>query len=427
MSFKSRGYPISKQKRAFVSPRHASFSALLDYEKTGKRLDKSLKEWKKSSKPKDIDYQLAQEITYGVVKRKLTIDHYAKQIEGISKLKLREKIILRMALYQLYFMDKIPFYAIVDESVTLAKKVISLKTGAFFNALIRKLDPKVFKVVPSKDIEIQYSYPKYFVELLSHQFDVKQAADILKAMNIAPYTFVKKRNKINSLKLKKEDADIVYEKGFTLYKLKNLKLIETLKDDPDYYFQSLTQTKLIDSLALKVKEPASIIDLCASPGGKLLAAFDLYPNAPLYANDVSPARLEVLKENIAKYGLDVQLSCEPAEKLNPERKFDLVIVDAPCTNSGVLNRRAEARWKITKDHLHGLCRLQKEILKNAVNLMDENGRIWYLTCSILSEENEKVIEEVCQKYSLQVDGKLHKILPDVIGYDGGFSCVLKKI
>jgi len=146
----------------------------------------------------------------------------------------------------------------------------------------------------------------------------------------------------------------------------------------------------------------------------------------LYANDVSPTRLEMLKENIEKYQLEIKLSCEPAEKLDPRRCFDLVIVDAPCTNSGVLNRRVEARWKITKDHLHGLCRLQKEILKNAVNLMGENGRIWYLTCSILADENEKIIEEVCQRFSLQVDGKLNKILPDENGYDGGFSCVLKK-
>lgn len=427
MSFKNKGYPISKPKRVFINSRHASFSALLDYEKTGKKIDRSLKEWKKSSIPKDVDYQLAQEISYGIVKRKLTIDYYAKQIENITKLKLREKIILRMALYQICFMDKIPFYAIVNESVDLAKKVISFKTGAFFNALLRKLEPENFKPVPSKELDIRYSYPKYFVELLTHQFDVKQAGDILNVMNIAPQIFVKKRNKVNNAKLKKEDADVIYEKEFTLYQLKNLKLIETLKNDPDYYFQSLTQAKLIDSLALKVKNPVSIIDLCASPGGKLLAASDLYPNAALYANDVSPTRLEVLKENISKYGLEVKLSCEPAEKLSQKKRFDLVIVDSPCTNSGVLNRRAEARWKITKDHLHGLCRLQKEILRNAVDLMEENGRIWYVTCSILSDENEKIIEEICQKHSLQVDGKLNKILPDESGYDGGFSCVLKKL
>jgi len=96
-------------------------------------------------------------------------------------------------------------------------------------------------------------------------------------------------------------------------------------------------------------------------------------------------------------------------------------------NSGVLNRRAEARWKINKDHLHGLIRLQKEILKNAINLMNERGYIWYLTCSILADENEKVVSEICEKYSLKIGGKMHKILPEISGLDGGFGCVLKKI
>jgi 16S rRNA (cytosine967-C5)-methyltransferase len=427
MKFKSKPYPFLKQQKAPINLRHACFSALLEYEKKGKKIDKSLKEWREINNPKSIDYKLAQEIAFGVVKRKLTLEFFIKQIDDINKLKLREKLVLKMALYQMQFMNKIPFYAIVSESVILAKKVISIKTGAFFNALLKKIENKVFKKIPSKDLDILYSYPKYFIDLLVHQFDLKQAQDLLAVMNLSPFTFVKKRNIINNYKLKKEDADIVYEKGFILYKLKNMDLIDIIKNNPDYYFQSLTQTKLIDWLTQKTKDIFSVIDLCSAPGGKLLAVNDLYPNAELYANDVSSLRLNTLKENIKKYELNVKVYCEPAEKITLDKSFDLVIVDMPCSNSGVLNRRAEARWAITKDRLHGLIRLQKEILKNAVRLLKNTGYIWYLTCSILADENEKQIQDACDMYNLKIEGKMHRILPDVSGYDGGFGCVLKKL
>jgi len=135
------------------NPRMASFSALLDFEKRKRKIDTSLSDWLKQAQPTSLNYQLAQHIAYGVCKRKLTLDFYASQLDIKGSLKLREKTILRMALYQLLFMDKIPFYAIVDESVNLAKKVISQQTGSFFNALLRKLENKKFIEPNQKHLE----------------------------------------------------------------------------------------------------------------------------------------------------------------------------------------------------------------------------------------------------------------------------------
>ncbi|PIS01742.1 MAG: hypothetical protein COT84_00880 [Chlamydiae bacterium CG10_big_fil_rev_8_21_14_0_10_35_9] len=422
MLFKKKN-PIVK-KKIDSSGRYGAFYALLEYEKKGRKVENTLREWLKQASPKKEEYNLAQELAYGSIRRKITLDFYAFQLA--SKLKLREKLLLRLAIYQFLFAKKIPLYALVNETVDLAKKNISLETSKFFNATLRKLETAKFKEPSEKDLEKKYSYPKVLIDLFVKEYGLVDTIELLKVMNEPAKVMVRKRGIVQDITLSKEEARVIHQKKWQVLEIINKERISELVDSPEYYIQNVTPVFLMENLSLKVKGPQRILDLCAAPGGKLLMAADLYPEAQLFANDISEGRLKKLEENISKYHLEAVVSNQPAEKMHNNKKFDLIIVDAPCSNTGVLHKRCEARYVITKDHLKGLAKLQYEIMKNAFNLLADEGKIWFMTCSILSSENESFIEKILQNFPLQVDGKFHKVLPTKEGWDGGFGCVLKR-
>lgn len=207
--------------------------------------------------------------------------------------------------------------------------------------------------------------------------------------------------------------------------IRDTRLTPSIAESPNYYIQNVTPAELIQTLAQNLQEPKRVIDLCASPGGKLLAVYDQFPNAKFYANDVSLEKLKFLSENCAKYGISATLSRSLGQEFTSEEPFDLVILDVPCTNSGVLNKRPEARWRISQKTLEQLEQLQMQLIKNAVNLISENGEIWYLTCSVLKRENTRLVDKFCELLNLQVRKK-ETFFPNLDGWDGGFACALQK-
>lgn len=411
-------------KRVSASPRYGAYFSLLEYEKRNRKAEHSLAYWKNLAKPSQVDFNLAQEIAYGVIRRKLTLDYCLSQLVD-QKAKIREKILLRMALYQFQYMEKIPVYALVYESVELAKKHISKKSGDFVNAILRKLEKTSLKGPSDKDLEKKYSYPNYLIYLLVQEYGKTVTKQLLEVMNEPAKVMVREKEGINSC-LKKQEKRLVYEKKWKVFELLNKEKLTVISQSSEYYIQNPTPVFLVDRLSLRVKNPKKLIDLCASPGGKLLLASELYPNCELYANDPSEKRIQRLKENIEKYRLNVKITQERGEKLSTQEKFDLIILDVPCSNTGVLHKKVEARWNIHKDHIHGLCELQFHLFKHALELLSSEGKIWYLTCSILSAENESFVNRVLKELPVYLDGKIHKVLPNQEGWDGGFGCVFQR-
>ena len=210
--------------------------------------------------------------------------------------------------------------------------------------------------------------------------------------------------------------------------LKGDSLAEIVSSSDCLYVQNVTPAVLLFLLGApwkgKKQPPKNILDLCASPGGKLVGVHNLFPEALLSANDVSEEKLKRLRERIAWIPkLEALLSCGQGENFSSNIFFDIVVVDAPCSNTGVLNKRSEARWRLSPEQIAQLKNIQLQLLEKAKKLLTPNGEVWYMTCSILKKENEELVEEACHRLGFKL--KTQKIvLPNHDGWEGGFAASL---
>lgn len=396
-----------------MNARYAAFLAVNHFVQKGIFLEETL------ASVRDLlestDFRLAQEIAYGTTRMSLALSHIAKRINGDQTLSLKrnERALLQTALYQAIFMDRIPLYAIVNDTVSLAKKLFHSSKASFFNALLRKVVDGI-PLLPHglfpEQLSIRYSLPEAYVRNTIDAYGLDTAISIFKASNLAGTVSYRKR-------LNPVSSDHV----FTLSGTSDFGIISS---SPEFYIQNKTPVEIIEYLAKETPTPCTILDLCAAPGGKLLAAHDLFPAASLYANDSSKERLALVEQNAKKYGMQVTLSCYPGEHYPTERKFDLIIVDAPCSNTGVFNKRPEARWRYEGQALLQLEELQTRLMLHAIDLLAPGGVIWYITCSIMPQENENVVNKICNQTKTLCSHSI-RFLPDNNGRDGGYGALIK--
>lgn len=375
-----------------TTAREAAYLSLLSSLREEQFLSDYLSDWIARESPDMRDAALAYELATGTMRRLLTLEYLAISATEHQKLDLKrkERILVFVALYQLFFLDRIPNYAVVDESVAMAKKYCSEKFSQFLNALLRK-HIAAPPAIPS-EFSVRYSYPSPLIDALIADHGKEAAVKILETGNKPPINMARKRP------------------GF------NYSIVEPyeVKDNPDYYIQNETPGKLMEKLSKGMKiKPKRILDLCAAPGGKLLAAHDLFPNAYLVANDVSEARIGKLRQNCEKFKLKAELHVSAGEEFRCPEPFDLIILDVPCSNTGVMNKRAEARWQ-----QRDLEKTQLTLLESSRKLLSPEGEIWYLTCSILKKENQGITHHFAENIREETT-----ILPDETA-DGGYGCAL---
>lgn len=379
-----------------ANTRHIAVEAIAQYLAHGTFLNASLERLAGQDQP------LARQISHGTVQRLLSLEYLAQTISGRKALHLnaQERAILYSALYQAHFLPSLPLYAVVNEAVVLAKKLCRPSFSGFVNALLRtysKAPPALPEGDSAVNLSLFYSYPLWFVRQLLRQNALQTVREILTAGNEPASLQARRRHSpFDMIELKSPSEKL-------------------MAGTSSLYIQGAAQVALIQHLYAHTSAPQNLLDLCAAPGGKLLLAHELYPHSELFANDISLSRLALLKSNLENYGVKAHLSCGPGEQLATERKFDLVILDAPCSNSGVLNKRPEARWRLSPSALKSLQQRQVQLLKHASQLLSEKGSLWYLTCSILKAENENI----CNQVPLKVIA--HKTL---LTPEGGFGALL---
>lgn len=397
--------------------RKAVYHALLSCYREEGFLSQSLQLWKQKCHPSERDFHLAYEITMGTVRATWTLDAIAKQLskDGKLHLKLKEKVLVRMAIYQVLYLDSMPLYAVADQMVKLAKAVCHPRFIPFFNALMHQLDGFTWEPPTGdsiEDLSVRVSFPQTFVEWMLRDYG-SDAEPLMKNLNqLHP----------SMMRIRKGDIDLspIYESNIGAYVA--CPDVKKWGQDSRVYIQNVTPGALIDRLLKHLPHsPKAILDMCAAPGGKTIALHDAFPEAELWANEKSPKRLETLKINLEKYEIKAHLTSEDGLEFSASRHFDLIILDVPCSNTGVLSKKPEARLRLTQEHVDQLKNLQLSLLKHAAKFLKKEGQIWYMTCSILKSENEDLI----QASGLQCIGKPITILPNQEGWDGGFGVALK--
>jgi 16S rRNA (cytosine967-C5)-methyltransferase len=366
-----------------MKSREAAFLALIAWHKKGLFLWDSLQNWKQEENPSLRDLNFSYELACGTVRALGYLEWVAKKHSKSLPKKQTERLLLYLGLYQKLFLQNIPLFAVVDETVELAKKHTSVPFASFLNATLRK------EIIHDNEgIVTPLCYPKYYVELLTTTYGKQKAFEILLQGN-SPSPLMATRftesGPINA------PCDAI---------------------EKDSYIQNCTPFTLVTELAKNLQAPTRILDMCASPGGKTLLLRHLFPQATIVASDL-PKKLAILQENLKRFSCEVEVIEAGSKK---DDRYDLIVVDAPCSNTGVLYKCPEARWRLSNEATTQLVEKQLMLIAEAKALLTEGGSIWYMTCSILPDENEQVV----LRSGLQEKRSILQ-LPNNEGFDGGFA------
>lgn len=410
-----------------INPREAAYLALLASLREERFITDTLEQWRSTLSPSPLDFRFAQQLAYGASQMALALDYIAVQLADKKSLSLKQKerALMRVALYQHFFLDRVPLYAIADEMLKIARKYCHRLFVNYLNATLRRLSSEAPEL-PSgdslSDLSIRYSYPVFFVEELIHDYGLEKAKEIMEIGNSPAPVMIRIRPGYDASEF--SGLEFLCHTPCSVAAIKDSGQLQDFVGSAKGYIQNVTPAVLLGNVCQKLsKAPNRILDLCASPGGKLIAAHDFFPSATLFANDLSEEKVERLKDNCRKYGMTVSMSIGPGENFSSSERFDLIILDVPCSNSGVLNKRPEARWRLSEASLAGLEATQLRLIEHAKTLLAPGGVLCYMTCSILKKENEASIERACTLYGLEVSHQ-QTIVPDASGWDGGFAAIL---
>ncbi len=405
-------------------------------------LDKQLKENKDKINDKDIG--LISEIVYGVTTWRLTLDEIIKKYSKIRLKKISPWIIniLRMGIYQIIFLDKIPKSAAVNESVNLAKRYGHKASSNFVNAILRKVEksdyenlcvnqprqesskiqqqnsnnqPRQDKTLQDeiKRISISTSMPEWIIKKLLEEKEINEVEKICKFSNEKAKISIR-INRLKTTKIKIEEIlkneKIEFEQGLLkdfLYinKVKNIEKLESFKKG---LFTIQEEVASLPCLILEPKEDEVILDACSAPGGKTTYLAELIKDkGKIEAWDIYEHRTKLVKENAKRLGItciDVKIKDASVPHNNAphnnekheNKQFDKILLDVPCLGLGVIKRKPDIKWQKEEKDIAEITKTQMQILETCSKYLKKGGTLVYSTCSILKEENDEIIEKFLQ-------------------------------
>ena len=374
-------------------------------------LDEIIKENKRKLEDRDIGF--VSEIVYGVTTWKLTIDEIIKKYSKLRIKKISPWIlnILRMGIYQIVFLDKVPKSAAVNESVNLAKRYGHKASSNFVNAILRKVEKKDYQTFfeiedPIERISKTTSMPVWIIEELLKENDIEKVEEICKVSNLKPKVEIRiNRLKTNKQQLEKllKERNITFQEGkikdfFVLEKTKNIEQLDLFRQG---YFTIQDEGA---GLIAKIVDPKSnevILDACSSPGGKTTYMAELMDDkGEIIAWDLHSHRIKLVEETAKRLGIHiVKTECQDATIYKEEykEKFDKILLDVPCLGIGVLKRKPDIKWRRKPEDIEEITQIQQNILETCAKYLKPKGQLVYATCSIFSEENDKIIDKFLEK------------------------------
>jgi len=355
---------------------------------------------------------LATELLYGVLRWMGAIDYIIDRYSRypVAKLTLPIRNILRLAVYQVYFLSRIPSYAAVDEAVRAAKRYGHRGTVGLVNAVLRRLPPDMDdnewpdrQAEPVAYLSTRQSHPAWMVERWISAYGFEGALSICRANNEHPPLTLRTnvlRTAPDKLRCSLAEKGYHVADGRLFPEALNLAEGIGLWSTPEYaegLFQPQDEASMCVAHALSPLPGQSVLDLCSAPGGKSTHVAEMMADTGhVLSVDINAARLGLVRANAVRLGIGIidtlQLDAREFTR-HVSDLFDAVMVDAPCTGTGVLRRKPEIKWRLVPEKLHELPELQTAILSEAARAVRPGGTLVYSTCSIEPEEGIEIIDD----------------------------------
>ena len=405
------------------------------------------------------DRGLCHELVCGVVRWQATLDCLiARKTDPARQQRPALRNLLRLGLYQIFWLDRIPPHAAVHETVELAKYSGYSSQAGFINAVLRaylREAAEIRKILSDMKLSqpaLGWSHPEWLVEKWRQQFGEEATRQLLAWNNTPPPTYAR----VNALKFSSplppvpgaipgvtpKPAPVLGNAGdlLTRWREENVEydfltrdwtgenLVFELKSHPplarlgsfrDGWFYVQDPSTLLAPIVLDAQPGETVLDLCAAPGGKTTFLAQLMRNrGRIVASDLDLTRLKLIRDNCARLGVKI---VEPrlVDAAKPE-VFDRILVDAPCSNTGVMRRRVDLRWRIQAAEIARLRATQIELLGQAAARLAPGGVIVYSTCSLEPEENGEVVKQFLASHAQFELETQRQLLPFADGVDGAY-------
>ncbi len=357
-----------------------------------------------------LDRALAAELCYGPLRMQAALDCLLGQLlrQPLEKLPLWILLILRQAVYQMEYMDRIPARAAVNEAVKLARKyghagTVKLTNGVLRN-FIRQRESLSFpdaEKEPVAHIAASCSFPEWMVEKWLQEWGMEETLRFCRAQNERRPLSVR----VNTLRCTRQTlierlaAEGVEARpcrlapeGLLLSRGTSLAELSTFQEG---LFQPQDESSMLAARALMPKPGEHILDLCAAPGGKTTHLAQLMENrGQIHAFDLHEHKISLIRENCARLGIDI-VEAQAGDARQLAKKFpaqaDGILLDAPCSGLGVLGRRPDLRWRLQPETVRELAALGQELLAAAADALRPGGRLLFSTCTVTAEENEEAV------------------------------------
>lgn len=443
-------------KKLDRNPRFLAVKLLERIEKNGSYSNLALNQTIKKSQLDERDVSLLTNIVYGVIQRKLTLEFY---LDGF--IKNRRKVepwvyeLLKTALYQQLYLDKIPKRAVFNETIEIAKLNGHEGIRRFVTGILHEIerkglpDPSNVKDSAEK-ISIESSTPKWLVEKLTEELGFEKTISLLKSINEPPAQSIR----VNLAKNTVHQAVSALEKeGFKVSKSLvsplGLRVSGGFIPHSDAYKRGLVtvqdESAMLAVDSMDVESTDVVLDGCAAPGGKTMQIAAVLDSGRVYALDIHAHKVGLIEKNaelcgVNKYVTAKKMDARKAKEEFDEESFDKVLIDAPCSGLGLMRRKPEVKYdKHFKDSL-SLHDVQVGILDQVAELVKPGGRLTYSTCTILNEENQATVDAFLKRhpefYQIKTETSFKikderktlglTIYPDDFGSDGFFIATLMK-
>lgn len=399
-------------------------------------------------------------VTEGTLEHMIEIDYILNQFSSVkvNKMKPVIRMILRSAVYQMRYMDSVPDSAVCNEAVKLAVKKGFRNLKGFVNGVLRTVGRNKNQIVwpDEKDtvsyLSVRYSIPEWMTEQFLKQYGREVTENIFedfqkeKPLTIRCNLQKQTPEELTEL-LEKEGVDVTPH-PYLSYAcwISGFDYLGNLKSFQDGAFQVQDLSSMLVTEIASPQKGDYVIDVCAAPGGKALhMAEKLEGTGLVEARDLTVYKTELIEENVMRLGFEnVTVSCQDATVPVPESegRADIVIADLPCSGLGVLGKKTDLKYNITREMQKELVKLQREILKVVKTYVKPGGKLIYSTCTLNREENEENVkwflknapeflpvsltEKVCDSLKPTVEGNMLKLLPGVHQSDGFFISAFQK-